>query len=73
MSEDNSDQQVQRKNSKISEVEVIKTVNGIQVNHCMNPQCANFNVPYTGRADDPNYKQGGTVRVKPPLHWVIIL
>jgi len=45
---------------KISEDEIInsaKTINNIQVNHCKNPLCTNFTVPYTGKASDPNYKR----------------
>ena len=47
----------------------VKAVNGIQVNHCKNPQCANFNVPYTGLRGDRNYKRYGTTLVTPPLGY----
>lgn len=70
MSED-LDTTAKRKNARTSEQEVIDSVqaiDGIQVNHCKNPICENFNVPYTGRSDDPNYKRSGSVSATPPLH-----
>lgn len=68
---DNSDQIAKRPYVKATESDVIdsvKAVNGIQVNHCKNPCCGNFNVPFTGRKADPNYKRRGSNQATPPLH-----
>jgi len=67
---DGKDQQFKNKKQRVSEKDVINSVeavNCIQVNHCKNPQCANFNVPYTGKRDDPNYSRSGSTLVTPPL------
>jgi len=70
MSEGSEKQQSKRKNASITEQEVfdsVLAVDGIQVNHCKDPLCANFNFPYADRADNPNCKRGWTIQAPLPL------
>ena len=68
---EDDEQPIKRKKQLSQDIvtNTVKAVNGIQVNHCKNPQCDNFNVTYAGLRGDPNYKRYGTTIVTPPLGY----